>query len=258
MLMLSACVTQYQYLHPDNNDLTNEQIYVVMDYVEFMDDVGLLMDYDLALNLKALVKMRSDIADALKVKGYSNVLFVSLSSGVTVNSDVDFELYDNRQFLDQIIQAPFYRAAEGITVEEQDILLEILKQFHFHAMVPSKEKNDGYLSRLKMFSRPIKSVDHEVDSAVLFVQVTKPRISFAKSLGVSLMASVASSGVAGGVVVTAPMPADSTFSQALLFDYETGGLIWKNHTRGVLPTMSRQSINRFFKQFPHNRYLELN
>lgn len=252
LLLLVACVPKYQFTHPERSSQPISHIDVILDFVSYVDDVGDLMDYDEVHNQAALLALKEKIKSMLVTKGYDSVAFISVSSGATLHPDIDFELYANRQFQNQLINPPFYMMAEGIDVDAQDRLLATMRQFQSPAMVPVKDNTHRYLHRLTMSPRMYHHdwLKSDSNAAVLFVQVSHPRVSLVKSLGVSVAAGVTSSGLSGGSVVATVVPYGAPHSQALLFDWESGGLIWKNHSQGLLNRMTAATLARYFSDFP--------
>lgn len=252
MMSMMGCVPKYQFVHQDRLSVPIQHIDVVMDFVTYVDDVGEWMDYDEAHNQLALDALKDRIHAVLTAKGYDSIAFISLSSGATLHPELDFELYVDRVFQEQLISPPFYMVAEGIGIDAQDRLLATMKQFQSPAMVPVGEKTQKYLHRLTMtpqlYDREL-SVRHS-GGAVLFVQVSHPRVSLVKSVGVSMVSTVSSHGISGGALITTSLPYGKPHSQSLLFDWNSGGLIWKNHSQGLLNTMSSASLGRYFSEFP--------
>ncbi|WP_154222006.1 hypothetical protein [Marinicella rhabdoformis] len=252
LMLLSACAPKYQYVNPVTSEASIDRIYVVMDYVEFVDDVGKLYNYDLPLNREKLAGLQETLSLVLNQKGYEAVYFVSKSSGYLLNADFDFELYHNKKNQKQLISPPFLIESQFISAEEQDALLNTLSQFQGHGMVSVKEDNMGYLNRLQMM--PV-ALEHELSdtaqwSAVLFVQVTRPRVSFGKGFGMALMSTAISVGASGGSVYTTITPYGVAVSNSLLFDMQSGQLLWKNYHQSSVEAMQTQSLKNYFKHFP--------
>ena len=252
LVLLSACAPKYQYVSPEMPAQGFKRIYVVMDYVEFVDDVGALFDYDLTLNHERLAGLEQTLSGVLKQKGYEAVYFISKSSGVGLNSGVDFELYEGKKYQEKLVSPPFLIEAQHITVEEQDQLLTVFNQFQTQAMVPVKEENMKYLNRIQMapVSFSDQAMDSDIPAAVLFVQVIKPRVSFAKGFGMALASTALSVGASGGAFYTTVVPHGVSYSNTLLFDMLSGELLWKNHHQSSIEMMGSQSLKQYFESFP--------
>lgn len=252
VMLLAACAPKYQYVSPEMPAQGFKRVYVVMDYVEFVDDVGKLFDYDLPLNKEKLNNLEQDLLVVLSQKGYEDVHFISRSSGVGFDHSMEFELYHNKKFQDRLVSPPFLIEAQHITVEEQDQLLTVFNQFQTQAMVPVKEENMNYLNRIQMVpvSFSDQALDSEIPAAVLFVQVIKPRVSFAKGFGMALASTALSVGASGGAFYTTVVPHGVSYSNTLLFDMLSGELLWKNHHQSSIEMMGTQSLKQYFESFP--------
>ena len=252
VMLLAACAPKYQYVSPEMPAQSIERIYVVLDYVEFVDDVGQLFDYDLPLNQQRLDDLQQVVLRVLNQKGYEDVYFVSRSSGVTLNPSLEFELYHNKKFQEKMVSPPFMIAAQHITIPEQDALLSVFKQFQTQSMVEVKEPNMNYLNRLKMpvvtFSDAFLETGQQ--AGIVFVQVVKPRVSFAKGFGMALASTAISVGASGGSFYATVVPHGVSYSNAFLFDMQSGDLLWKNFQQSSVESMQPQSLNNYFKHFP--------
>lgn len=252
VLLTSACAPKYQFLNSMAADTPVQRIYVVMDYVDFVDDVGALYDYDLPLNRERLDKLQQKIKSMLQQKGHESVYFVSRSSGVLLDQEFEFELYHHKKFQEKLVTPPFLIEAQHISIPEQDVLLAHMTQSQYQAMVPVIDENINYLSRLHM--EPMKFsgewFDTDEAEAVLFVHVLNPRVSFAKGFGVALASTAISLSASGGSFYATMMPHGVSFSNAMLFDMNSGQLLWKNHQQSSVESMGSQSLNNYFKDFP--------
>ena len=150
VMLLAACAPKYQYLSSAASEQPYQRIYVVMDYVEFVDDVGELYDYDLLLNQDKLLGLQQTLSQVLRQKGFEDVYFISKSSGMLLNPDMDFELYHHKDFQEKVVSPPFLIEAQHVSIEEQDALLAVLVQFQSHGLIPVVDKNMTYLNRLQM------------------------------------------------------------------------------------------------------------
>ena len=71
-----------------------------------------------------------------------------------------------------------------------------------------------------------------------------------KAMGVSLLSVGLSVGASGGAYFAIATPTGMPHSTALLFDNQTGEVIWKNQVAGDLSRFGDQSKKRFFKTLP--------
>lgn len=106
LLILTACTPKYGYKSPTVADHSTEQMIVVMDYLAFVDDVGKLYNYDIAYNHKQLDTLKQRVAEVLHQKGYEDIVFAMLSSGIDLNRQMDFELYENKKNQEKLITHP--------------------------------------------------------------------------------------------------------------------------------------------------------
>lgn len=256
--LLVACAPTYNY-RPDNTPETNfDRILVVLDYTQFVDDVGEVLDYNMTDNKQRADVLQADIRRVLSDKGYADhVEFAVLSSGLGFNPEWGFEHYQDNELMEELIYPPFY-IQSPYPVAVQDELIESFMDAQRIAATSVSEDTHDYLNRVRLLPinllamQAAEQVDDETNHpvAVLHVRVLVPRISFVKAMGVSVISAGLTLGATSGAYIGVAVPMGRAHSTALLFDNNSGELVWKNFTLGDLTRQSDKGHDQFFKNFP--------
>ncbi|MGJ8664594.1 MAG: hypothetical protein ACSHWU_13135 [Marinicella sp.] len=258
VVFISACAPKYNYLNNNSAESSYDHILVVFDYLHFVDDVGKLMDYPADINQTYSNHLKKTIQSILRKKEHSGQIdFVLTSSGLGLNPEIGFEHYHEGQLKDALIYPPFYLSS-AFPIEIQDQLIQSFADAQNIAFTPVSTKNEAYFNELFMSpidlslpeGWPTAEIDPNSSVAVLHVRAVFPRVSFMKAMGVSLLSAGVSAGISGGAYVSVATPTGMPYSTALLYDNNTGIVVWKNQMNGDLSRLGEQSKKRFFKQFP--------
>lgn len=260
IILCSACAPKYSYIDRNTPVGKFDRIAVVIDYVNFMDGIGELMDYDVLKNKAQIAKIKSIIKKTLSRNDSGNHLdFVLFSSGVGFNPDMPFESYHDGERQTDLIYPPFFIDSYYPPIV-QDQLLNSLMEAQRIALTPASKANQNYLQRVRI--TPINFNEHNRYSqkensprettAILHIRVIVPRVSFLKTLGSSVVSVGISSGSVRGSHVGIGLPLTSgnkSQTTALLYDNETGQVLWKNQRSSDLSQLDHEAVMHFFKDF---------
>lgn len=259
VLVLSACAPKYSYRPDDLPPESIDRLLVVLDFTQFVDDVGEVFDYNMTDNQKRAAVLQADISRVLQDKGYSGRFeFALLASGLGFNPEWGFEYYQNNELLEDLIYPPFYLTS-SYPGAVQDELIHSYIEAQRIATTDVSEDTLNYLNRVRL--TPVNlwptSEDAIVEEhnfrdkvAILHVRVLVPRVSFVKAMGMSVVTAGLTLGATSGAFIGVAVPMGRPHSTALLFSNETGKVMWKNYTLGDLTRSSDNGLNNFFKDFP--------
>lgn len=250
LLILTACTPKYGYKSPTVADHSTEQMIVVMDYLAFVDDVGKLYNYDIAYNHKQLDTLKQRVAEVLHQKGYEDIVFAMLSSGIDLNRQMDFELYENKKNQEKLINPPFIVQTAAFNEATINQLLAGFIKAQRYAGVENNEQNQPFLDGLKL--TPITLQADELadfialpDSHILYLRLMSPRVSFGKKLGVGLLAGGLTLGLSGGAFMGIAITQGQSYASGVLIDNQSGSLLWKN-----FQIRTADLNDKFFGEFP--------
>ena len=259
VLVISACAPKYSYRPADRPPVNIDRLLVVLDFTQFVDDVGEVFDYSMTDNRKRMEVLQSDITRVLQDKGYSGQIeFAMLASGLGFNPEWGFEHYQNNELLDDLIYPPFY-IHSPFSVDVQDELIRSYIDAQRIATTSVSEDTQSYLKRVRLTpinltppSDDMRSVkfDFYESVAVMHVRVLVPRVSFVKAMGMSVVTAGLTLGATSGAYIGVAVPMGRPHSTALLFSNESGEVLWKNFTLGDITRSSDNGVNQFFKDFP--------
>jgi hypothetical protein len=258
IVVLSACAPKYHYVSERQNQPAFDHIIVVFDYLHMVDDVGKLMDYPADINQQQLLELEALIETTLRTHGFTGSIdFALISSGLGLNPEMGFEHYLAGKKQEELIYPPFHLSSPHHP-EFQQQLIQSFADAQQVAFTPVSKDSTGYFAELRMNSLdlntpeswPVQHPGPEVAVAVLHIRAVYPRVSFMKSMGVSLLTAGLTAGVSGGAYVSVATPTGVPHSTALLFDNQSGEVIWKNQIPGDLSRFGEQGQKRFFKALP--------
>ncbi len=263
-ICLTACSPKYEFV--DRSEFATrsiEHVLLVIDYIEFVDDVGKLMDYDLQKNRRYLQTLEQRTKDLLLDKGYKEVTTVLLSSGLDFDPDHSMQLYHKKQFQDQLVNAPFiYEAGpmSEVDLTQAAIWFNALQRYGFE---PVKKKFPDDLARRRVGQKiaqrnrltPFMGVPP--NTAVMYVRVVSPRVSFAKAMGMSLLTGALSYQIGSGSTYVYAVPYGQPYSNAFFIDNTTSALLWKTHALGNFAYFSEPTFRNKFKLLPGPGELEI-
>lgn len=258
VIFLSACAPKYNYVNSNNPQPEFDHITVVFDYLHFVDDVGKLFDYPEEKNQQQIKALKAVIETALLDKGFNGTIdFALISSGLGLNPENGFEHYVAGQLQTELLYPPFYFQS---TYDElfQDQLIQSFASAQNIAFVPVSKKNQNYYANLRMESlqfvesEQLLSPDFRFGErvGVLHIRAVLPKVSFMKAMGVSVLTVGLTAGATGGAYIGFATPVGVSHSTGLLFDNQTGEVVWKNQAAGDLSRFGEQSKTRFFKELP--------
>jgi len=142
-------------------------------------------------------------------------------------------------------------------VVEDELIDSFLDAQRIAATSVSADTHD-YLNRVRLLPvnllaiQAAEQVGDETNHPVAVLQVRGlvPRISFVKAMGVSVISAGLTLGATSGAYIGVAVPMGRAHSTALLFDNNSGELVWKNFTLGDLTRQSDKGHDQFFKSFP--------
>lgn len=258
VICLTACAPKYNYLNSRTVEPSFDHILVVFDYLHVVDDVGKLLDYPADKNKQQIRQLKEVIESTLSEKGFQgSVDFALISSGLGLNPETGFEHYIGGKLQEELIYPPFH--LESPYYEDfQFQLIESFADAQSIAFVPVSKKNLGYFDDLRMYSLDLLAsqdpfypeVTGDLSVGVLHIRAVVPKVSFMKAMGVSLLSVGLTAGATGGAYVGISTPVGVAHSTGLLFDNNTGEVIWKNQSAGDLSRFGPQAKARFFKDLP--------
>lgn len=257
VIFLTACAPKFNY-HNAQSAPSFDYILVVFDYLHMVDDVGKLFDYPEDINQQQIDQLRQTIKSQLLEKGFSGqVEFALVSSGLGLNPEHGFEHYIDGKKQEVLIYPPFY--IESPYHESfQNQMIQSFADAQQIAFVPVSEKTTKYYADLRMTPLSFYAAEEylapEVGASssvgVLHIRAVMPRISFMKAMGVSLLSAGLTAGATGGAYIGVATPVAVPHSTGLLFDNQSGEVIWKNQAAGDISRYGQQSKARFFKELP--------
>ena len=258
LVVLSACAPKFNYRNPQPNQPSFDHIIVVYDYLHVVDDVGKLLDYPADINQQQIDQLKHVIETVLVQKGFSGSIdFALISSGLGLNPDTGYEHYIGGQLNADLIYPPFYfESPYHETFQNQ--LMGSFADAQSVAFVPVSKKTTDFYADLRMNSLNFDAaedglyprLDTGSSVGVLHVRAVMPRVSFMKAMGVSLLTVGLTAGATGGAYIGIATPMGVPHSTGLLFDNQTGEVIWKNQAAGDVSRFGKQSKARFFKELP--------
>ncbi len=257
-VLLAACAPKYHYQNLATAEPEFEHILVVFDYLHFVDDVGKLMDYHEDKNQLQIEALKSVITNTLSANGFQGTVdFALISSGLGLNPENGFEHYIDGDLSETLIYPPFYLESNHHE-SFQHQLMASFADAQSVAFVPVSKKTQGFYADLRMNTLSFAGTDEYPDRklnsqsrvGVLHIRAVLPKISFMKAMGVSLLTVGLTAGATGGAYIGIATPVGVPHSTGLLFDNQTGEVLWKNQTAGDLSRFGDQASARFFKQFP--------
>ena len=254
-IILTACAPKQKYVREDQPIPLFDEIWVVAEYLHFIDDVGKAFDYPYNINQERLEDVKQKALDLLRDKGFRGDIKIAIvSSGMGLDPEMAFEHYIDRKLQDALINPPFYL--------ESDLDEALKVQFMQSFAEAQSIAVTGYTSKtLDAFKAnrltPIRFPDEamadqpeEKSIGILHIRAVAPRVSFVKSIGVSLLTAGVSGGVSGGSYVVVATPYGVKHSTGLLFDNLTGEIIWKNMYLHDASRRDRWSNSDFGRSFP--------
>jgi len=260
-ILLSACASKYKFINTHAPAAQFDRIMVVIDYVGFVDGVGELLNYDVSKTKQKITKLQRSLANELSITDeISAIDFAVISSGVGFNPDRPFALYKDGELQTELIYPPFF-IDSNYPLNIQDQLLSSLMEAQRIALTPASKDNRNYLHRVRMTTVNFNELKNnpqvnnmaDKSTAILHVRVVAPRVSFMKTLGSSVVSVGISSGSVRGshVGIGLPLTAGAKLlSTALLYDNQTGQVLWKNYRTADLSQLNADAISHFFKGFP--------
>ena len=258
VMVLAACAPKYSY-RPAEPAPNFDRLLVVLDFTQFVDDVGEVFDYNMTDNKTRAEVLQTDISRVLQDKGYSGQFeFAMLASGLGLNPEWGFEHYQDNELLDELIYPPFYLISPFPGTVQDELLRSYIDAQRIAATDVS-EDTLSYFKRVRLTPVNLRSASADEDDAetdvhemvaILHVRVLVPRISFVKAMGMSVVSAGLTLGATGGAFIGVAVPMGRPHSTALLFSNETGEVLWKNFSLGDLTRNSDSGLDKFFKDFP--------
>ena len=258
VFFLSACAPKYNYLNPQVSEPKFDHILVVVDYLHVVDDVGELLDYPEEKNQQQIHQLRTVVQSVLAGKGFQGTIdFALVSSGLGLNPEQGFEHYRNGQLNEALLYPPFYIESPYHESFQYQLIGSFAEAQNI-AFVPVSNKTTDYYADLRMNSLDFNAAEAYLTPqlnpaasvGVLHIRAVWPRVSFVKAMGVSLLTAGLTAGATSGAYVGIATPMGVPHSTAVLFDNQTGEVVWKNQVNGDVSQYGEQSRARFFKAFP--------
>jgi|GEM_PF-5888544 len=237
-------------------NLMSKKVYVVLDYVEYRDDIGKLLNYDQHTNSKRLKSLQTQIENLLIEKGITNYQFIFFSSGIDFNPEANFQLVSNNEELDTLINPPFIFS----TVFNNEALnKQFIDGFKIAQEAASFKKyknvfdikNFPVISNHKFDNSP-KAEEFETNSIILYSRVMSPELSFGKKFITASVTGALTLAATGGSSMLITTPYGLAYSNMVLINNENGELLWRGRVGVNITHLNKKKLFQLFDAFPSN------
>ncbi len=249
LIFLSACSNQV-IIKPVSQNLLDKKIYIVLDYVEYRDDIGKLLNYDQHTNNKRLKSLQTQIENLLIGHGFTDYEFVFSSSGIDFNPEASFQLVSNNEELETLVSPPFITST--ILTDEM-----LNKQFIVGFKVAQEAanfkiyKNDFDIKNFPVIvSDATEPKDFEPDSLILYSRVIAPELSFGKKFVAGSITGALTLAATGGSSMLITTPYGPAYSNMVLVNNNDGELLWRGRVGVNITQISKKKLFQMFAAFP--------
>ncbi len=251
VLLFAGCSSNPQ-TKPFEQSYLNKRVYIVLDYVEYRDDIGKLLRYNLHLNNKRLKSLQTQIENLLIEKGYTEYQFIFASSGIDFNPEANF-ISDGNKKTDALISPPFIQSTK---FNDETLSNQLIAGFKVAQEAASfkKHKNVLEIGQFPIIKNThdsaIESFSFKEDSLILYARVLAPEISFGKKFMVGTVTGALTLAVTGGSSMLVTTPYGPTYSNMVLVNNTNGEFLWRGKVNMNLTHLTKKKLFELFASFP--------
>lgn len=252
LVTLTACSNSIN-TKPLSQKLLNKKVYVVLDYVEYRDDIGKLLNYDKHVNRKRIQSLQTQIENLLLAKGYKDYEFIMSSSGLDFNPENDFHLFDNKIEQQSIINPPFQ-----VNYKTNDVKLneQLIKGFKYaQQSIPVKNIYDieNFPVIISESTKPNNQNNFGANSLILYARVISPNMSMGNTFLIAGITGALTLTATGGAAMYVSTPGGTPHTSIVLVDNTNGEVIWKDIRKINVTLATKKKLLIFYKTFPSRK-----